>query len=389
MTDLLKTPLFSQHHNLNAKIIDFGGWALPVNYGSQIEEHIVVRNSCGVFDVSHMTVSDIVGAETIQFLSYLLANDINKAISTKGKAIYSCILNTDGGVIDDLIVYYLSDELCRIVSNAGTRNKVIDWLDKQSQAYDVKVIEQPDLALIALQGPDAIAQCCTIFDKEFDKNYSTTIKRLSRFQGSFLERNIEPNTESENNAEKPLDLLQDFVGRTGYTGEDGLEFIIHADNAEKLWNALIKADIQPCGLGARDTLRLEAGLCLYGNDLDEQHTPLESGIAWTVSLSDRDFIGKSALKDELKQTLIGLVLLDKGVLRSSQQVYLQEQHIGQITSGTFSPTIQKSIALARVGSSENLNPGDCVQIAVRNKFVNAQVVDFPFLKNSKATFSVS
>ncbi|MCL4134878.1 UNVERIFIED_CONTAM: hypothetical protein GTU68_051609 [Idotea baltica] len=256
MTELLKTPLYVKHQDLNAKIVDFGGWALPVNYGSQIEEHHAVRNDCGVFDVSHMTVSDITGNDTLAYLAKILANDINKIASKVGKALYSCMLNEDGGVIDDLIVYYINDQHCRLVTNAGTNEKDMAWLNKQAESYNVDIAERPELALVAVQGPNAISKCIDLFED----GLSNTIKQLSRFQGGFTDPS---NTE--------------FVGRTGYTGEDGIELIVSADYANELWDNLIDSGIQACGLGARDTLRLEAGMSLYGNDLDEQHTPLDSG----------------------------------------------------------------------------------------------------------------
>lgn len=364
MTELLTTPLYAQHQQLNAKIVDFGGWALPVNYGSQIEEHHAVRNDCGIFDVSHMTVSDITGTDTLAYLKKILANDIGKITEQSGKALYSCMLNEDGGVIDDLIVYYLNDEHCRLVTNAGTNTKDIAWLNQQAQNFTVTVTERPELALIAVQGPNAISQCCALFDDDLVQ----TINELKRFQGAFLK------TDSSQ-----------FVGRTGYTGEDGIELIVTADYALTLWEELISADVQACGLGARDTLRLEAGMSLYGNDLDEQHTPMESGLAWTVKLDDeRDFIGKAACSQPPKNSMIGLVLLDKGVLRGHQKVHFEDAEIGEITSGTFSPTLEKSIAIARIENSAGLEIGQQVQIAVRNKFLNAQVVNYPFVKNGKA-----
>lgn len=363
MTELLKTPLYPKHKELNAKIVDFGGWALPVNYDSQIEEHHAVRNDCGVFDVSHMTVSDITGNDTLAYLAHLLANDIDKIAGKAGKALYSCMLNEDGGVIDDLIVYYINDQHCRLVTNAGTNAKDMAWLNKQAQAFDADVTERPELALIAVQGPNAISKCIDLFDEEL----TNTIKQLNRFQGSFINSR---NTE--------------FVGRTGYTGEDGIELIVSADYALELWQNLIDSGIQPCGLGARDTLRLEAGMSLYGNDLDEQHTPLDSGLTWTVKLNnDRDFIGKPACLETPKHTMIGLILLDKGVLRGHQKVHLEDIEIGEVTSGTFSPTLEKSIALARVNSDTQIEIGQQVQIAVRNKMLNAEVVPYPFVKNGQ------
>ena len=362
---LLKTPLYQKHIDAGAKIVDFGGWALPVNYGSQIEEHHAVRKNTGMFDVSHMTVSDITGADTLPFLAKLLANDIHKATSVSGKAIYSCMLNENGGIIDDLITYYLNNEHCRLVTNAATNKKVMQWLQQQAKSFDVEVTEQPQLALIAIQGPDAINKSLTILKALANQQIAEQAAELNRFQGV---------------------LAGDwFAGRTGYTGEDGFEIILPGEAANDLWQKLIDENIQPCGLGARDTLRLEAGMCLYGSDMDETTTPLESGLGWTVALAEqRDFIGKSALLNDASRKMIGLVLQDKGVLRGHRKIFSNDIEIGEITSGTFSPTLEQSIALARINSNCAINNDDIVQVQMRNKLVNAKVVNYPFVKNGKA-----
>lgn len=359
-SELKRTPLYSQHQSLNAKIVDFGGWALPVNYGSQIEEHHAVRKNCGMFDVSHMTVSDVQGPETIAFLERMLANNINKATALTGKAIYSCMLNDAGGVIDDLIVYYINDSHCRLVTNAGTNEKDMAWLTKHATEFDIEFTERPDLALIAVQGPKALTICADVLPGKL----AQTAGLLKRFQGAFSD--------------------DQFIGRTGYTGEDGVELIVDAETANILWQAFIQAKVTPCGLGARDTLRLESGMALYGSDLDEDHTPLESGLKWSVSLDDkRDFIGKSGLLDPPEKNLIGLILKDKGVLRGHQKVLLNGKEIGEITSGTFSPTLEQSIGLARV--TQPVKIGDKVHIAVRKKQLEAVVAHYPFVKNGEAT----
>jgi len=356
-----KTPLHAQHQALNAKIVDFGGWALPVNYGSQIDEHHAVRNDCGMFDVSHMTVSDITGEQTLPFLSKLLANDISKVSNKSGKALYSCMLNQQGGVIDDLIVYYISDHHCRLVTNAATNQKDMAWLLQHAADFNITFEERPELALIAIQGPKALDICAQVLPSELAELCSS----LSRFQGGFVG--------------------QQFIGRTGYTGEDGVELIVTAEMANSIWSSLSDAGVQACGLGARDTLRLEAGMALYGNDLDDNHTPLESGLKWTLKLDDeRDFIGKQALlNSDSNNNLLGLILQDRGVLRGHQQVFIGDQLVGEITSGTFSPSLEQSIALARV--SRQLAVGDQVEIAVRNKRLKAIVAKYPFIKNGKAT----
>lgn len=351
-----RTPLYDQHCKLGAKIVDFGGWALPVNYGSQVEEHHAVRSDCGMFDVSHMTVSDITGKDTLAFLKSTLANNVEKISGTPGKALYSCMLNEDGGVIDDLIVYYLDDNHCRLVTNASTNERDMAWLNQLAQGHEIIITERPELALLAVQGPNAIERVRSVVDSEF----AESIASLKRFQGVF-------------NGDK-------FVGRTGYTGEDGVELIVPADSANQLWEALLEKKVQPCGLGARDTLRLEAGMALYGNDLDEQHTPLDSGLKWTVSLTEeRDFVGKANLEIPAKHSMIGLVLEDRGVLRGHQKVFSNDIEIGEITSGTFSPTLEKSIALARVVSASKPALDDTVNIAVRNKMLTARVVKYPFV----------
>jgi len=357
---LSKTPLFKQHERLNAKIVDFGGWALPVNYGSQIDEHHAVRQRWGVFDVSHMTVSDLTGRETLSFLSLVLANDISKIASHTGKALYSCMLNEGGGVIDDLIVYFLNDQHCRLVTNAGTRDKDMAWLQKQAEQFEIKVEEKPELALIAVQGPKALSECIKVLPSDMAK----VAAGLKRFQGGFAGK--------------------EFIGRTGYTGEDGFELITSAELANTLWEDLIAAGAQACGLGARDTLRLEAGMALYGNDLDETHTPLESGLKWPLGMADdREFIGRAALGEPSDKHLFGLILKDRGVLRGHQEVFLGEHKIGEVTSGTFSPSLEKSIGLARL--NQPLAVGDEVHIAVRNKRLKAVIANYPFIKKGQAT----
>lgn len=355
MSEPKHTPLYQQHAALNAKIVDFGGWALPVNYGSQVDEHHAVRRGCGMFDVSHMTVSDVTGTESLGFLSKVLANDINKVSGTPGKALYSCMLNHQGGVIDDLIVYYLNDQHCRLVTNASTNEKDMAWLQQHAAEFDVQVNEKPELALLAVQGPTAIEKVLASVDTEI----AHCVSALKRFEGAFCG-----------------DL---FIGRTGYTGEDGVEIIASAQDVNTLWESLRDAGVQPCGLGARDTLRLEAGMALYGNDLDEQHSPLDSGLKWTVSLDEREFIGKNALKQPADFSMIGLVLEDRGVLRGHQTVMRGETSIGEITSGTFSPTLEKSIALARVEQAQKPAIGDRLTVAVRSKTLAVTVVKYPFI----------
>src|SRR5512137_1464272 len=322
---LKTTPLNAAHRAMGAKMVDFGGWDMPVNYGSQIDEHHQVRNDCGMFDVCHMRVVDAKGDGVRAFLRYLLANNADK-ITVPGKALYSAMLRPDGHVIDDLIIYFMTEQWFRIVVNAGTADKDIAWMKQQAATHAPKltITSRDDLAMVAIQGPNARAKVWQVLPQT-----KAATAGLQNFQAA--------------------DCGEYFVARTGYTGEDGFEVMLPKEKAEELWYALNRAGVPPIGLGARDTLRLEAGMNLYGQDMDETVGPLESGLGWTVDLaSPRDFVGKAALaaRPPARQ-LTGLVLLDKGVLRGHQKVQTA-QGAGEITSGSFSPTLEKSIALARV-----------------------------------------
>ncbi len=364
MTTLKTTPLNAAHRAMGAKMVDFGGWDMPVNYGSQIDEHHQVRNDCGMFDVCHMRVVDVKGTGVRAFLKYLLANNADK-ITLPGKALYSAMLRPDGGVIDDLIIYFMTEEWFRIVVNAGTADKDIAWMKEQATstssgqaAAHLLITSRDDLAMVAIQGPNAREKVWQVLP---DTKAAT--EGLQNFQAA--------------------DCGEYFVARTGYTGEDGFEVMLPKEKVEAFWYALNKAGVKPIGLGARDTLRLEAGMNLYGQDMDETVGPLESGLAWTVDLkSERDFIGKAALlANPPTHKMIGLVLLDRGVLRGHQKVHTT-QGSGEITSGSFSPTLEKSIALARVPKEVTI--GDTVQVAIRDKMLNAQVVKYPFARNGKS-----
>jgi len=363
MTTLKQTPLNAAHRAMGAKMVDFGGWDMPVNYGSQIEEHHTVRNDCGMFDVSHMRVVDLKGTGVRGFLRYLLANNVDK-LTLPGKALYSCMLLDNGGVIDDLIVYFMNEDWFRIVVNAGTADKDIAWMKQQAvlHAPELVITDRPELAMIAVQGPNARA------------------KVWEALPGSReLTENLVPFS--------AVEMGTMFIARTGYTGEDGFEIMIPAKAAPFFWATLAEKGVKPIGLGARDTLRLEAGMNLYGQDMDESVNPLESGLAWTVDMkSERDFIGKAALlANPPTRKLVGLVLLDRGVLRSHQQVHCAHG-VGEITSGSFSPTLEKSIALARV--PKDVQAGDTVQVAIRDKMLAAKVVKYPFARNGKAVCSL-
>jgi len=358
---LKRTPLFDTHVASGAKMVDFGGWEMPVNYGSQIEEHHAVRRHAGMFDVSHMRVVDVDGAASRDFLRALVANDVTRL--TPGKALYTCMLNDAGGVIDDLIVYWIHTDRYRIVVNAGTADKDIAWMQQVAaqRRFNVHPRPRPDLAMIAVQGPQARTILARLLPDAAD-----VIAGLKIFSAAFHG--------------------DWFIARTGYTGEDGCEIVLPATAAPAFWQRLKAAGVAECGLGARDTLRLEAGMNLYGQDMDESVSPLESGLAWTVSLTEpRDFIGRTALENQkvrsgLRQ-LVGLRMLDKGVLRAHQCVMTAHGN-GEITSGTFSPTLGFSIALARLPAGVAV--GDRVEVDLRGKPVAAQVVKFPFVRNGKA-----
>ena len=355
-----KTALFNAHQEAGAKIVDFGGWDMPLHYGSQIEEHHIVRRSAGMFDVSHMTVVDVQGPDSRAFLRYLLANDVAK-LQVLGKALYSGMLNEQGGVIDDLIVYRMPQDY-RVVVNCGTREKDLAWMLKQAQNFEVQINEREDLAMIAVQGPEAMA--CV---KQAKPDAAGLIDQLAVFQG--------------------LEQDEWMFCRTGYTGEDGLEVILPNTQAAAFWSALQASGVKPCGLGARDTLRLEAGMNLYGSDMDESVSPLESNMAWTVSFTeDRDFLGKTALLEQkqagIQRKLIGLVLETRGVLRGHQSVCLDGEVVGEITSGSFSPTLGYSVALARVSTAV----ADACQVDMRGKQIDVKVVKPPFVRFGKQAF---
>ncbi len=355
-----KTPLYQCHLDASAKMVDFFGWDMPINYGSQIAEHEAVRTDAGMFDVSHMTVVDVSGADAKAYLQYLFANDVAK-LSVNGKALYSCMLNEDGGVIDDLIAYFLREQHYRVVINSATREKDLAWLDRHAQGYaDLIVKFRDDVAMIAVQGPNARAKSIALFEDY----QQPALQQLTRFQGAEFD--------------------DCFVARTGYTGEDGFEIMMLAEQIADLWQRLLDAGIAPCGLGARDTLRLEAGMNLYGADMDETTSPLVSGLGWTLAMKDdRDFIGKAALQAQqaagVQQRFVGLVLLDKGVLRNHLKV-ITPQGEGEITSGSYSPTLQKSIAMARVPAAAEGK----VEVEVRNKRLQAEIVKLPFVREGKS-----
>ncbi len=356
-----KTPLYQRHQHAGAKLVDFAGWDMPLHYGSQLDEHHQVRTDAGIFDVSHMLVVDLAGAQAYPFLRRLLANDVAK-LKQPGKAIYTCMLNPQGGVIDDLIVYKRDENSYRLVINAGTREKDLNWLRQQSTEFSLTITPRTDLCILAIQGPQAITKVAAVFDQELYQK----IKALHPFEA--------------------IEHKDYFIARTGYTGEDGLEVLVSASQAPEFWDQITTAGVKPCGLGARDTLRLEAGLNLYGTDMDENTTPLESNLGWTVAWEpkDRDFIGRVALEAKKPLTnkrLVGLVLQPKGVLRNHQKVLINHE-AGEITSGGFSPTLQQAIALARIPLSTHTQ---CL-VEIRGQELPADIIKPPFVKHGKKAF---
>ena len=356
-----RTPLFAEHARLGARIVPFGGWDMPLHYGSQIEEHLAVRSRAGMFDVSHMRTLDITGNRARDLLRRLLANDVAR-LREPGKALYSCMLSERGGVLDDLIVYFRGPASYRVVVNAATADKDLAWMRTQAQGQDVAIQPRTDLAMIAIQGPEA-------------------------------RRGAAPHLPLE--LQEPALALQPFFGvgdrdwfvaRTGYTGEDGFEILLPADRAAGFWRALVAGGVVPCGLGARDTLRLEAGMNLYGQDMDEDTNPLESGLDWTLAWepADRDFIGREAL-EALRTAgglshLVGLLLTGPGVLRSHQKVLVAGKEVGITTSGGYAPTLRRSIALARLEPDIELDSGDPCEVDIRGKPTAARLVKPPFAR---------
>jgi aminomethyltransferase len=362
---LKMTPLNAAHRAAGARMVDFGGWDMPVNYGSQIEEHHAVRNDCGMFDVSHMLPVDLSGIGVREFLRYAVANNVDK-LQTPGRALYTCMLNQGGGVIDDLIVYFFREDWFRAVVNAGTAEKDVEWLNllKDSLRAPLEIRPRRDLAMIAVQGPNARARVWQVL-----AGSQPASEALKPFNAVEI---VDP------------EFGQVMICRTGYTGEDGFEIMVPAAYAVTLWDRLAAAGVQPCGLGARDTLRLEAGMNLYGQDMDDTTNPLESGLGWTIDqVSPRDFVGKFALAQQPpRRQLAGLLLTDKGGVPRSHQKVFTPRGEGEITSGTFSPTLGQSIALARVPLG--VAPGDEVEVEIRDKRLKARVVKLPFARHGKS-----
>ena len=360
---LSHTPLYSAHLKMAAKMVDFGGWEMPLHYGSQIAEHHSVRRQCAMFDVSHMTIIDIKGEGASSYLGYLLANDINKLTASR-QAFYSVMLNEEGGVIDDLMAYIIDDGF-RLVANCATRARDLEWMRAKAAGFDVLIEERADLAMIAIQGPEAV----TKIQKVVSEDIGLLLGQLPRYSA--------------------MVIGDHHYARTGYTGEDGLEVMLPAQDAQTLWWQLHDAGVSPAGLAARDTLRLEAGLNLYGHEMDEHTSPLEANLAWTIAWQpeDRDFIGRRAVTAVRKQgvasKLVGVLMTERGVLRAQQTIYCAETEVsGVLTSGSFSPTLGYSIGLARMP----MIAGDAGEVEIRGKRKPVRLLAPHFVRNGKVLF---
>ncbi|MDX1609959.1 MAG: glycine cleavage system aminomethyltransferase GcvT [Halofilum sp. (in: g-proteobacteria)] len=359
-----RTALYESHRAAGARLVDFAGWQMPVNYGSQLAEHHAVRRDAGMFDVSHMNQIDLAGPGAADFLRRVFANDVGRM--SDGQALYGCLLNENAGVIDDGIVYRVDDSHFRFVLNAATRDKDLAWLRDHAGDFDLELSERDDLAMIAVQGPKARERVHQVLEQEL----AAAAEGLKRFRFAVAG--------------------ETWAARTGYTGEDGYELMLPNDDAPGVWSALVEAGVQPAGLGSRDTLRLEAGMALYGHEMDEETTPLEAGLGWTVAWEpeDRDFIGRERLAEQRERgaevTLTGLLLSGRGIAREQQQV-VTDAGDGVVTSGGFSPTLERSIALARVP----LGAGAKCEVMIRNRAIEARMVDYPFVRNGKPRIDVA
>ncbi|MDV5353660.1 glycine cleavage system aminomethyltransferase GcvT [Enterobacter asburiae] len=359
-----QTPLFEQHTQCGARMVDFHGWMMPLHYGSQLDEHHAVRSDAGMFDVSHMTIVDLKGSRTREFLRYLLANDVAK-LTKPGKALYSGMLNASGGVIDDLIVYYFTEEFFRLVVNSATREKDLSWISQHAEPYAIDITVRDDLSLIAVQGPHAQERAASLFT-DAQREAVSGMKPFFGVEAGDL-----------------------FIATTGYTGEAGYEIALPNEKAADFWQGLLNAGVKPCGLGARDTLRLEAGMNLYGQEMDEGVSPLAANMGWTIAWEpqDRDFIGRDVLEQQREkgtEQLVGLVMTEKGVLRNELPVHFTDAQgnvqKGMITSGTFSPTLGYSIALARVPAGI----GETAVVQIRNREMPVKVTKPVFVRAGKA-----
>lgn len=360
---LKRTPLYDQHKALGARLVEFGGWEMPVQYTSILEEHEAVRTRAGLFDVSHMGEFKVEGQDALPFLQYLVPNDVARL--ALHQALYTQLCLPNGNVIDDLLIYHLADNHYMLVVNAANIDKDLAWVQDQAHHFHGVTIsdQSATTALLALQGPSATNILQPLTDVKLDE-----IRYYHCKPGL-------------------VDNINCFISRTGYTGEDGFELYCASVDAPKLWNDLLTAGtgqgLLPAGLGARDTLRLEAGLCLYGHELDEQTNPLEARLGWTVKLAKGNFIGRDALQQVKQQgpgrLLVGIELLERGVPRGGYPLYAGDRQIGQLTSGAPGPSVHKNIGLGYVEAAHAVN-SQPVQVDIRGKRVSAQIAALPFYK---------
>ncbi|MGI6571239.1 MAG: glycine cleavage system aminomethyltransferase GcvT [Caldicoprobacterales bacterium] len=361
MEQLQKTPLYPIYKQYGARVVDFAGWALPIQYEGIIPEHHAVREAAGLFDVSHMGEVEIKGRDSLSFLDYILTNQVSRL--KNGQIQYAIMANQDGGTLDDVLVYRFSEHHYWVIVNAANRVKDINWMKQQTDRFDVQVRDISDqIAQLAVQGPKA-AEILKAAAGEAAEDI-----RFLRFVESL-----------------PINSISCLVSRTGYTGEDGFELYVQWDDAVQLWDFLMetgrKFGLKPAGLGCRDTLRFEACLPLYGNELDEDITPLEAGLGWTVKLEKPNFIGKAALKQQLRlgirRKLAGFEMLERGIPRSGYEVRTGDRQIGRVTTGYFAPTLGRNLGLALL-DAEHAQTGNTIDIMIRGKAVKAVIVQMPF-----------
>ena len=359
-----QTFLHDKHIALGARMVDFAGWDMPVQYSSIIEEHKTVRESVGLFDVSHMGEMIVYGEDALPFLNKLVPQDLKKLVDLK--AVYCQLTNKNGGIIDDLIIYKLEDNKYLIIANASRIDEDLNWMVRNKLGFNVEIVnESHNYSLLAVQGPKACDLIKSLGLDDLPPFF--TIKRATLFN------------------------INLWVSRTGYTGEDGVEILVKNEFSEYLWDKLLEAGkpfgIKPIGLGARDTLRLEAALHLYGNDLDENTTPVEAGLAWSVAKEKtEDYNGKKKIMEQInngvEKKLVGLKMLDKNIARHGYDVCYNGEKIGVITSGGISPVRGDNIALAYIKNLDNLAVGSTIQIMIREKLHNAEIVKRPFVKKN-------
>ena len=362
-----QTFLHDKHVALGARMVDFAGWDMPVQYSSIIDEHKTVREAVGLFDVSHMGEVIVYGEDALPYLNKLVPKDVTKLVDSK--AVYCQLTNKQGGIIDDLIIYKLEDKKYLIIANASRIDEDLNWMVRNKCGFDVSIVnESHNYSLLAVQGPKACELIKKLGVNELPPFFS--IKR-----GELFNINL-------------------WISRTGYTGEDGVEIMVRNEFSEYLWDKLLEAGkefgIKPIGLGARDTLRLEAALHLYGNDLDENTTPIEAGLAWSVcKTKTEDYNGKAKIEEQLKngveKKLIGLKMLDKSIARHGYEVFYNNEKIGIVTSGGISPIRGDNIALAYIKNLDNLAVGSTIQISIREKLHDAEIIKRPFVEKKNKT----